>query len=35
MSRKKRNYKFSWRSKRANHGKKGGRGKLRAWGKKN
>jgi hypothetical protein len=34
MARRKRNFKFSWRSKKANHGRKGARGKLKAWGKK-
>jgi len=34
MARRKRNYKYSWRSKRANHGRKGARGTLKGWGKK-
>jgi|RhiMethySRZTD1v2_1073278.scaffolds.fasta_scaffold1989689_1 hypothetical protein len=35
MTRRRRNFKFSWKSKRANHGRKGARGKLKRWGKKN
>jgi len=34
MARRKRNGKFAWRSKRANHGKAPARGKSRGWGKK-
>ncbi len=34
MARKRRNYKFTWRSKKANHGRRGTRGKLKGWGKK-
>ena len=34
MARRKRNGKFKWRSKRANHGKLGSRGKSKGWGKK-
>jgi hypothetical protein len=35
MARKKRNFKFAWSSKRANHGRKGNRGRCKNWGKKN
>jgi len=35
MTRRNRHYKFSWRSKKANHGRKGARGKSKKWGKKN
>jgi hypothetical protein len=35
MTRRKRNYKYKWRSKRANHGRKGARGRVKTWGKKN
>jgi hypothetical protein len=35
VTRRKRNYKYKWRSKRANHGGKGARGKVKNWGKKN
>ena len=34
MTQRKRNYKFSWRSKKASHGRKGAHGKRKAWGKK-
>lgn len=34
MARKRRTYKFTWRSKKANHGRKGARGKDKSWGKK-
>ena len=34
MAQRKRNYKFKWRSKKAHHGRKPARGKLKAWGKK-
>jgi hypothetical protein len=34
MAQKKRIYKFKWRSKKANHGRKPARGKAKAWGKK-
>jgi hypothetical protein len=35
MARRKRTYKFAWSSKRANHGRRGSRGKVKNWGKKN
>ena len=35
MTRRRRNFKFAWKSKKANHGRKGARGKLKRWGKKN
>jgi hypothetical protein len=34
MARRKRNGKFNWRSKKANHGRLGTRGKSKGWGKK-
>jgi len=34
MCRRARIGKYSWRSKRANHGRKGARGKTKHWGKK-
>ena len=34
MARKRRTYKFTWRSKKANHGRRGTRGKDKSWGKK-
>jgi len=34
MAKRKRNYKFSWRSKKANHGRKGTRGKTKEWGRR-
>ena len=36
MTRRKRHYKYlTWKSKKANHGRKGARGKTKVWGKKN
>ncbi len=35
MTQRRRSYKYSWRSKKANHGRKGARGKSKKWGKKN
>ena len=34
MARRRRTYKFTWRSKKANHGRTSGRGKDKSWGKK-
>lgn len=34
MARRRRYGKLTWRSKRANHGRKGARGKPKVWGKK-
>jgi hypothetical protein len=34
MARRSRNFRYKWRSKKANHGRKGAKGKIRGWGKK-